>query len=161
MNPFQLILTALQGLSLLTNNPALGGGSNLRLEEASELLGLLSEIVARGEEGYEELKAFADTIEAMASENRAPTPVEWSALKARSDAAHDIIQDARRRAEAEEAEDLRTEEERRSDEEAEESRQALRDERDSLTAIELEDRTDEQEARITEINEALDPEDKE
>lgn len=110
MNPLQLVMIAINGLSVLTNNPLIGGGSNLKLQEASKLLSLLGELVTRGEEGYEELKAFAATIEAMVEENRAPTPEEWAALKARSDAAHDVIQEARRRAEAELAEEEEEEE---------------------------------------------------
>lgn len=102
MNPLQLVLIAVRGLSLLTNNPALGGGSNLKLQQTSKLLDFLGELLERGDEAHTELKEFAETIQRMVDENRQPTPTEWAALQARSDAAHDVIQDARRRAEEEE-----------------------------------------------------------
>jgi hypothetical protein len=89
-----LVLVAIKGLSLVTNNPALGGGSSLKLQEASELLSLLGELASRGKEGQKELKAFTATIEEMVANNRAPTVEEWEALRARSDAAHAVIQEA-------------------------------------------------------------------
>ena len=100
MNPIQLILIAIRGISVLTSNPALGGGSNVKLQEASKLLSFFGELLERGDEAHTELKEFAETIKRMADENRAPTPTEWKALQDRSDAAHDVIQEARRRAEA-------------------------------------------------------------
>jgi outer membrane biosynthesis protein TonB len=103
MNPIQLILIAIRGLSILTSNPALSGGANVKLQEASKLLGFFGELLERGDEAHTELKAFAETIKAMADEGRAPTAAEWASLKERSDAAHDVIQAARRRAEEEEA----------------------------------------------------------
>ena len=103
MNPIQLAMIAINGLSVLTNNPAIGGGSNLKLQEASRLLGLLGELLSRGDEGHRELKKFAKEIEQMAAENRSPTPAEWDTLKARSDSAHATIQEAAAAAEAEEA----------------------------------------------------------
>lgn len=95
MHPIELIHIAINGLALLLKNPALGGSSNLRLQEASELLGLLDQILTRGEEAYEDLVAFAETIQAMVDANRAPTPAEWAALRARSDTAHAVLQEAK------------------------------------------------------------------
>lgn len=103
MNPIQLILIAIRGLSVITNNPALGGGSMIKLQETSKLLDFFGEILERGDEAHTELKEFAEIIKAMAAEGRAPTGAEWASLKERSDAAHDVIQEARRRAEEEEA----------------------------------------------------------
>ena len=103
MNPIQLILIAIRGLSVLTNNPALGGGSSVKLQEASKLLDFLGELVERGDEANTELKEFAETIKDMAEQGRAPNRAEWQALQDRSNAAHDVIQAARRAAEAEEA----------------------------------------------------------
>jgi outer membrane biosynthesis protein TonB len=103
MNPIQLILIAIRGLSVITNNPALGGGSMVKLSEASKLLNFFGEILERGDEAHTELKEFAETIKSMAEEGRAPTAAEWTSLQERSDAAHDVIQEARRRAEEEEA----------------------------------------------------------
>lgn len=103
MNPIQLILIALRGLSVITNNPALGGGSSIRLQETSKLLDFFAELLERGDEAHTELKEFAEVIKDMAEKGRAPSTAEWAALKERSDAAHDVIQAARRRAEEEEA----------------------------------------------------------
>ena len=102
MNFLQLVLVAIRGLAVVTNNPALGGGSSVRLEQASSLLDLLGELLERGDEAHTELKEFADMVERMAKEGRAPTPAEWQTLKDRSDAAHSILQDALAEAEAEE-----------------------------------------------------------
>ncbi len=94
MGILELALIAIKGLSLVTNNPALGGGSSVQLKEASELLGLLGELLSRGKEGHKELKAFTAVIEEMAETGRAPTVTQWEELRARSDAAHDVIQKA-------------------------------------------------------------------
>jgi len=135
MNPLQWILVAINGISTLTNNPAIAG-SNLKLAEASDLLAFLGELISRGEEGYRELKMFADTIQQMVVENRGPTPEEWSTMKSRSDAASDVIQDARRRAEAEEAASL-----------------VRQKEIAVLEEISLDDRTEEQNLRLAELTE--------
>lgn len=103
MNPIQLILIALRGLSVITSNPALGGGSMVKMQEASKLLDFLGELLERGDEAHTELTEFAETVKAIADENRAPSRAEWQSLQDRSDAAHDVIQAARRAAEAEEA----------------------------------------------------------
>jgi hypothetical protein len=105
MNILQLILVSVRGLSLLTNNPALGGGSSLKLQETSEFLSMLGELLERGDEANEELEEFADVIAAMAKESRAPTPTEWQTLRDRSDAAHDAIQAAAKAAEEPEPEE--------------------------------------------------------
>ncbi len=55
-------------------------------------LALAATAVERGAAGTVELKALKAQIEAMVSEGRAPTPLEFEALKARSDAAHAILQ---------------------------------------------------------------------
>ncbi len=90
----ELILVAVRGLALVTNNPALGGGSSVRMQEASELLGLLGELLARGDEAHDDLVAFTKVMESMAKQGRAPSTVEWATLRGRSDAAHDVIQEA-------------------------------------------------------------------
>lgn len=94
MSIIQLALIAIRGLSAVTNNPILGGGSSVKLKEASELLSMLGELLERGKEGSEELKEFTGMIEKMAKEGRSPTPTEWQTLKDRSDAAHNVIQKA-------------------------------------------------------------------
>ena len=103
MNPIELIFIAIRGLSVMTNNPALGGGSSVRLQEASKLLNFLGELLERGDEAHTELEEFAESVKAMADAGTAPNQEQWQTLQDRSDAAHDVIQAARREAEAEEA----------------------------------------------------------
>lgn len=142
MSLLQLIMVAVNGLSVITNNPALGGGSSVRMEQASELLALLGELIARGDEGHRELQEFADIIQRMAAEGTEPSRAEWDTLRARSDAAHGTIQDAAAAAEAEEA--------------AEAFAQGVADEIEALEAIPEEDRTAEQQDRLDELT--ADPE---
>lgn len=94
MGIIELALVAIKGLSVVLNNPALGGGSSLQLREASDLLGLLGELLTRGDEAHDELVAFTNVVEDMAARGRQPTPAEWNTLRGRSDAAHDVIQTA-------------------------------------------------------------------
>jgi len=94
MGIIELALVAIKGLSVVLNNPALGGGSSVKLQDASELLGLLGELLTRGDEAHEELVAFTKVVEDMAAKGRQPTTVEWGTLRGRSDAAHDVIQAA-------------------------------------------------------------------
>jgi len=95
----------LRSLQVISNNPALGGGSMLRMQEISELLGLFGQLFERGDEALDELRAFADIVESMAAEGRAPSRAEWDVLRGRSDAAHDVIQAAAAAAEEEEEDD--------------------------------------------------------
>lgn len=95
----------LRSLQIVSNNPALGGGSTLRMQEISELLGLFGQLFERGDEALDELKAFAAIVEAMAKEGRNPSPAEWETLRGRSDAAHDVIQQAAEAAREEEEEE--------------------------------------------------------
>jgi len=102
MGIIELILVAIRGLSLVTNNPALGGGSSLRMNEISDFLALLGELVERGDETHDELVEFTEIIEKMVAENRGPNRGEWQTLRDRSDEAHDVIQAAAAAAEEEE-----------------------------------------------------------
>lgn len=102
MGIIELALVAIKGLSVVLNNPALGGGSSVKLQDASELLALLGELLTRGDAAHDELVAFTKAVEAMAKEGRAPTKAEWDTLRKRSDAAHSIIQEAAAAAAAEE-----------------------------------------------------------
>ena len=92
MDPITMILTAISGIKLILNNPALGGGSSVRLDEASELLGILAMIIEQGDDGLDDLREFTALIQAMVKEGRAPTQVEWDTWRSRSDAAHDRLQ---------------------------------------------------------------------
>jgi len=136
----ELILVAIRGLALVTNNPALGGGSSVRMQEASELLGLLGELLERGDEAHDDLVAFTEVMEGMAKQGRAPSTAEWDTLRNRSDAAHDVIQAAA--AEVEE----------------EEKRQAIADEIAALEAIDDDERTEEQWNRLDELTAPPEPE---
>ncbi len=102
MGVVELALVAIRGLSVVLNNPALGGGSSLKLDEASEILEFLGELLSQGDAARDELKAFTKTIEEMAAQGRAPSSVEWATLRKRSDAAHAIIQEAAAAVEEEE-----------------------------------------------------------
>lgn len=95
----------LRSLQIVSNNPALGGGSTLKMQEISELLGLFGQLFERGDEALDELKSFAAIVEAMAKEGRNPSPAEWETLRGRSDAAHDVIQQAAEAARQEEEDD--------------------------------------------------------
>ncbi len=92
MDPITMVLTAISGIKLLLNNPALGGGSSVRLDEASELLGILATLIEQGDDGLDDLRDFTKTIEEMVKQGRAPTQVEWDIWRSRSDAAHDRLQ---------------------------------------------------------------------
>jgi len=94
MGIIELALVAIKGLSVVLNNPALGGGSSVKLQEASELLSFLGELLTRGDEAHTELVAFTKVVEEMAAKGRQPTSAEWDTLRGRSDAAHDVIQAA-------------------------------------------------------------------
>ena len=45
MGIIELALVAIKGLSVVMNNPALGGGSSVRMKDASDLLALLGELL--------------------------------------------------------------------------------------------------------------------
>ena len=92
MNIVQLILLGIQSINQLLNNPALGGGSSVKAQEASELLGILAMLITEGEDAYEDLKEFTQLIKTMAEEGRAPTRVEWENLRAREQLAHERLQ---------------------------------------------------------------------
>lgn len=93
MDPITLAITAINGLSLVLSNPALGGGSSIRQGEASELLGILATLLIEGDDARNDLIAFTEQIDAMVAQGRGPTPNEWAALRDRSDAAHDRLQE--------------------------------------------------------------------
>lgn len=94
MGILELALVAIKGLSVVLNNPAVGGKSSVQFQDASELLALLGELLTRGDEAHDELVAFTKVVEGMAAQGRQPTRMEWDTLRGRSDAAHDIIQEA-------------------------------------------------------------------
>lgn len=92
MDPLSIALLAINGLRTVMGNPALGGGSSVRLDQASELLGILGTLLQQGDESLDDLREFTKIIEAMAAQGREPTPTEWGILRQRSDAAHARLQ---------------------------------------------------------------------
>ncbi len=106
MGIIELALVAIKGLSVVLNNPALGGGSSVKLQDASELLSFLGELLTRGDEAHDELVAFTKVVEEMAAQGRQPSTAEWDTLRGRSDAAHDVIQAAAAATEEEETEQV-------------------------------------------------------
>ena len=95
MDPISLILLAVNGMRTVLNNPALGGGSNVQMGQASELLGILGTLIAQGDDAIDDLKAFTEIIESMAASGRAPNRVEWDIMRGRSDDAHARLQAAK------------------------------------------------------------------
>ena len=95
MDPISLILLAVNGIRTVINNPALGGGSSVKFDEASELLGILGTLIGQGADGVDDLKKFAEIIESMAAQGRAPNSAEWDIMRGRSDDAHATLQAAK------------------------------------------------------------------
>ena len=95
MDPISLALLAINGLSTVLSNPALGGGSSVKLGQASELLGILGALISQGDDALDDLKEFTKTIESMAAEGRPPNDAEWNVMRARSDDAHARLQAAK------------------------------------------------------------------
>ena len=95
MGIVEMILLAVSGLRTVMANPALGGGSSVRLDQASELLGILGALIEEGDDAYDDLKDFTETIQTMAKQGREPSADEWDILRGRSDAAHARLQAAK------------------------------------------------------------------
>jgi hypothetical protein len=95
MDPISLAILAINGLSTVLSNPALGGGSSVKFGQASELLGILGALISQGDDALDELKVFTKTIEDMAAQGRPPNDSEWAVMRARSDDAHARLQAAK------------------------------------------------------------------
>jgi len=95
MDFISLAILAVNGLRTVMGNPALGGGSSVRLDQASELLGILGVLLEQGDDAYEDLKDFTETIQAMVKGGREPSAAEWDILRQRSDDAHARLQRAK------------------------------------------------------------------
>lgn len=95
MGAIELAILAISGLRAVMNNPALGGGSSVRLDQASELLGILGTLLQEGDEALDDLKEFTETIESMVEQGRPPSRAEWDILRRRSDDAHARLQAAK------------------------------------------------------------------
>lgn len=78
------LVRAINSLSTCLNNPASGGGSSFRLNEASEVLALL------GRSDYDDdFEDLADLLETLVVEGRGPSPAEWEALRSLPDDAEE------------------------------------------------------------------------
>lgn len=95
MDPISLIILAVNGMRTVLNNPALAGGSSVKLDQASELLGILGVLISQGDDAIDDLKAFTATIQSMAASGRAPSRAEWDIMRGRSDDAHARLQAAK------------------------------------------------------------------
>jgi len=95
MDPISLAILAINGLSTVLSNPALGGGSSVKFGQASELLGILGTLISQGDDALDDLKEFTKSIEAMAEQGRPPSDDEWNIMRARSDDAHARLQAAK------------------------------------------------------------------
>lgn len=83
-----LISGLMRALSILSNSAEFGA----RGQAIGAALAVGATAVERGEAGRVELKALKAHVEALVSEGRAPTDAEFAAIRAKSDAAHAIIQ---------------------------------------------------------------------
>lgn len=104
MGVVELILLGVRSVATLLNNPNIGG-SNVKVNEAAELLGLLATLVEEGDDALDDLKEFTDSVKAMVEQNRGPTPTEWANLRARQQSAHDRLQAVKEELEGEEEEE--------------------------------------------------------
>lgn len=102
MDFISLAILAVNGLRTVMSNPALGGGSSVRLDQASELLGILGVLLEQGDDAYDDLKEFTETIEDMVKKGREPSADEWDIMRGRSDEAHARLQAAKEELLAEE-----------------------------------------------------------
>lgn len=81
--PTFLRLVAAGASSIFTGSPVVG-----------QVLTAGAALIELGEAGAADFQALTLQVEDMVTAGRTPTPAEWDALKARSDAAHEAIQNA-------------------------------------------------------------------
>lgn len=82
-----LLSLLVRSLSVITRDPDLG----VRGESIGKVLDLAAVAIERGDAGAEGLRELVERVKEMADAQRAPTIEEWSALRARSDAAHAVL----------------------------------------------------------------------
>lgn len=90
--PTVSIIAALLKALADTAASAQPGQESEKLGDLAEYLDLASTAAQRTEGAREALIALTTQIQGFVAENRDPTDEEWSALRARSDAAHETIQ---------------------------------------------------------------------
>ena len=103
MDPISLILLTVQSLGVVLHNPALGGGSSVKFDQASQILGILATFIMAGKAGEAHLRRLAEVVQKMKDESRGPSREEWASLVARRDAAHEALQALKPQLEAEAA----------------------------------------------------------
>lgn len=86
---------ALQGISSMASNPALGGGSCVTPQELADLTGTLRMLVETvslvGDEGWENLDLYALSVSSISAAGRAPNPGEWKEIRKFSERADELI----------------------------------------------------------------------
>lgn len=82
-----MLLTVSQLLLAIAS--AAGGVSNPTVQK---WLSIAASLLQQGEQARADVEALTAQVQTMVDENREPTQAEWDDLAARSDAAHDIIQ---------------------------------------------------------------------
>lgn len=87
MSPIQLVIILAQSLAGIASDPALG----YRGAAVSAALKLAAAALVAGDDGYADLKALTDQVQAMVDAGREPTKDEWQALADQSAAAHEIL----------------------------------------------------------------------
>jgi HAMP domain-containing protein len=88
VNELLLVSGLMRAMSILARTADLGAHG----QSIGTILALGATAIERGDAGRVELKALKAQVEAMLSEGRQPTNAEFEALRARSDAAHEVIQ---------------------------------------------------------------------
>lgn len=90
MNVLALIATLLETLG--TAVPGLASGQSALAGILDTVLVTAASLIRAGEAGSAELQALTAHIQAMVNSGTDPTEDDWNTLKARSDAAHTLIQ---------------------------------------------------------------------
>lgn len=126
--PAAVVVKVLRWIGILAVNPALGGGG-LSRERLATLAARLASLVEGGADTWEELKAFALEIRAMAETGAEPSAAQWQAMRGRDAVVRATL--------ASRAEELETRERVREEREAAEAK-AREEERLRLEAEEAE-----------------------
>lgn len=82
MNPIDIIMLVIRGISTLTHNRALGGGG-ISSDRTAFLLETLAVLIEGGAATWADLKAFSKEIEALVATNGEPSRGQWDAMIAR------------------------------------------------------------------------------
>ena len=86
----------LQAFASIARSPAIGAD----LDKYAALLDLLSRLVSRGADALDELRALRVEVEDMRATGRVPSLDEITAMRKRSDAAHQRLQELKQTGES-------------------------------------------------------------